>query len=77
MHWELLKLRKINNISQQEMAALLKINPTTYSMKENGKSDFKLDEIYTIAKFFNKRIEEIFLPTSIRNTDNLKGVSNN
>lgn len=69
MHWELIKLRKNKNITQEEMANILKININTYSSKENGKSDFKLEEIFTIAELFNKRVEEIFLPSNIRNTD--------
>lgn len=69
MHWELIKLRKIKNITQKDMANLLDIDPRTYFMKESGQSDFKLKEIFIVAEFFNKRIEEIFLPTNIRNTD--------
>ncbi|MFD2046047.1 helix-turn-helix transcriptional regulator [Ornithinibacillus salinisoli] len=69
MHWELIKLRKSNKISQGQMAKYLNINPSTYSKKENGHYDFKLEEIYKIARFFNKRIDDIFLPTNIRNTD--------
>lgn len=69
MHWELIKLRRTRKISQESMAKLLKINARTYSMKETGKTDFKLEEIFKIARFFDKRIEEIFLPRNIRNTD--------
>lgn len=69
VHWELIKLRKENNLNQKHMAKLLGISESTYSTKENGKSDFKLKEIYIIAKFFNKRVEEIFLPRNIRNSD--------
>lgn len=65
-HWELIKLRKMNNISQKEMSEKLGIGATTYAQKENGYTDFKLDEIYIIARFFNKNIEDIFLPTNIR-----------
>lgn len=69
MHWELVKLRREHKISQKKLAVLLGINASTYSLKETGGSDFKLNEIYFIAKYFNKRIEEIFLPNNIRNTD--------
>ncbi|MYL41787.1 helix-turn-helix transcriptional regulator [Virgibacillus salexigens] len=69
MHWELVKLRKSRKITQIEMAELLGVDVRTYSLKENGKHDFKLEEIFIIAKFFGKRIEEIFLPRNIRNTD--------
>lgn len=69
MHWELVKLRKKYKITQKNMAEMLDINVRTYCLKETGKTDFNLEEIYIIAKFFNKRIEEIFLPRNIRNTD--------
>lgn len=69
MHWELIKLRRIHGVSQKKMAKLLNINPATYSDKENGKTDFKLKEIYIIAILFNKKIEEIFLPPNIEKTD--------
>lgn len=69
MHWKLIKLRKSRKISQEDMANMLGINIRTYSLKENGKTDFKLEEIFIIAKFFNKHVEEIFLPRNIRNTD--------
>lgn len=69
MHWELIKLRKSKNITQKEMANLLGIHSDTYYLKESGKNDFKLEEIFKIARFFNKRIDEIFLPNNISNTD--------
>ena len=69
MHWELIKLRLCKGITQKEMASLLDIDPRSYSLKEKGKYDFKLAEIFIIARFFNKRIEEIFLPNNIRKTD--------
>jgi len=53
------------------MAEILGINPRTYSLKENGKSDFKYKELFIIAKLFNKTIDEIFLPNDTSNTDNL------
>lgn len=74
MHWELIKLRKINKVSQKRMADLLNIHTNTYASKENGDVDFNLEEIFIIAAFFNKRIEEIFLPRNIRNTDNEREV---
>ncbi|GAA0434665.1 hypothetical protein GCM10008934_25160 [Virgibacillus salarius] len=69
VHWELVKLRKSKKISQEDMAKLLGVNARTYALKERGETDFKLEEIFIIAKYFNKRIEEIFLPRNIRKTD--------
>ncbi|WP_156290742.1 helix-turn-helix transcriptional regulator [Oceanobacillus salinisoli] len=69
MHWELIKLRKEKKINQEQMALLLGIDRSTYSLKESGKYDFKLQEIFIIAKFFNKQIDEIFLPINIEKHD--------
>lgn len=76
-HWELIKLRKTHNISQEKMAKILDINASTYSKKENGKNDFKSNEMFIVARLFNKRLDEIFLPRNISNPDkNVKeGVS--
>lgn len=74
MHWELIKLRKENGVSKTEIARLLDIKSIeTYTKKEDGDVDFKLSEMFTIAKFFGRGIEEIFLPRYIRNPDK-KGV---
>lgn len=72
VHWELVKLRKRYKLTKKDMALALNINPKTYTMKEEGLTDFKYKEIYVIAKMFNKNIDEIFLPTDIRNADKNK-----
>ena len=75
MHWELMKLRKINKVSKTAMTRILGIKAIeTYTSKEDGETDFTLTEMFTIAKYFDKRIEDIFLPRYIGNTDKDKGV---
>lgn len=69
-HWRLVKLRKLHNVNQESMAKLIGVNTRTYALKELGETDFKLEEIFIIARYFDKPIEEIFLPRNIRNTDN-------
>ena len=61
----LLKIRKENNLTQEDMAKMLDISTITYRNKELGRVDFKQSEMFTIAKFFNKRIEDIFLDSSV------------
>jgi len=58
---KLKSLRRYHNISQEKMAYLLKIHERTYAYKENGDSEFKLNELLTISRLFKKPIEEIFL----------------
>ena len=56
----LYKLRKGNNISQRDMAKIIGKSTTTYRDKELGKQDFKLNEMFLIANYFNKDIGDIF-----------------
>ncbi|WP_085678341.1 helix-turn-helix transcriptional regulator [Limosilactobacillus reuteri] len=49
-------------MTQEQMAKYLGITPKTYRSKELGNSEFTLDEMFEIAKLFNKKIDDIFLP---------------
>lgn len=59
---ELRKLRKYNELTCQDMADLLGIEARTYINKENGLSQFKLNEMFLICKKFKRSLDEIFLP---------------
>lgn len=67
MQDNLILLRKKANIKQQTLADLLEINVKTYNYKETGKSEFTMNEMFKISDFFNKTVEEIFLPTILQN----------
>lgn len=71
MQWKLLVERTKNNISKKKMSELLNITPESYSMKERDKLQFKADEMFLISDFFNKPLDEIFLP---RNFDNIEKI---
>lgn len=60
--WELIKLRKIHNMNQEELAEVIGITPGSYRNKESGKTQFKADEMFLIARYFDRKIEDIFLP---------------
>lgn len=62
MQWELIRLRKENSETQGDLAKLLNISESAYRNKERGDSQFKGDEMFIIAKHYNKTIEDIFLP---------------
>lgn len=49
-------------MTQAEMANYLGISTKTYRSKELGNSEFTMDEMFKIAKLFNMRIDDIFLP---------------
>lgn len=64
MQTKLIVLRKLNNVTQQELADYLKITLKTYSKKEQGISKFTSDEMFALSVYFKKSLEDIFLPTT-------------
>lgn len=67
MQSKLLVLRKEKNKSQEFMAKLINVTTTTYARKERGEYPFDADEMFKISKYFNRDIENIFLPRSYQN----------
>lgn len=64
----LASLRRYHNISQREMAKLIGVKSTeTYSNKERGVTQFTASEMFIIAKRFEMKIDEIFLPPNFMN----------
>ena len=51
-----------NKLTQEDMAKYLGISTKSYRDKEKGKQEFTQDEMFKLAKFFNKPIDKIFLP---------------
>ena len=62
MQTKLIAIRKFNNVTQKEMAAELGVDLRTYINKEQGESQFKINEMFAIAQKFETQIGEIFLP---------------
>ncbi|MFT9005524.1 MAG: helix-turn-helix domain-containing protein [Liquorilactobacillus hordei] len=62
MQYKLVALRKNGGETQKDIAILLGITEQAYRNKENGKTEFKMNEMFDIALHFNAKIEEIFLP---------------
>ena len=58
----LLKLRKDNNLTQEDLSKLLGITTKSYGQKERGKMEFTQDEMFKLSKYFGKPMTEIFLP---------------
>ena len=67
MQEKLLILRKKNNLSQTKMAEMLGIATNTYSLKELGKREFTINEMFTIANYFGLKVDDIFIPTLLQN----------
>ena len=73
MQTKLMAIRKESGIRQHELAKLLGISEKSYSFKELGKVEFKASEMFTLARYFNRTIEEIFLPYILQNGVKTKG----
>ncbi len=67
MQYKLESLRRSLKESQEDMAKLINVDVRTYQNKEKGVTQFKGDEMFLIAKHFNKKIDEIFLPPDFMN----------
>lgn len=67
MQGNLIIQRKLRKYSQKKMANILGISSTQYSRKENGYSQFKMEEMFTIAKEFDMKIDELFTPRCYQN----------
>jgi len=67
MQKKLMLLRKEKNIPQKKLADLIGISVNQYSLKENGKYKFDCDEMFKIADYFGKNIEDVFLPSKHQN----------
>lgn len=63
MQEKLIRLRKVYDVTQKELADYLKINIRTYKNKEKGKTQFTSDQMFQLALYFKKPIEDIFLPS--------------
>lgn len=48
-------------LSQEDISKQLGISLKTYCLKENGKSDFTLEEVMILLKIFDCKFEDIFL----------------
>lgn len=69
MQIKLYELRKKAGLTQAQMAKKLDISENSYRMKELGRTDFKLTEMYRIANLFNKDIGDIFTDSTSRNVE--------
>lgn len=59
MLYELVKQRKMRNLTQKDMAELLGVVPITYFRKENGKVDFTDAEKLKILDLFELPKEKV------------------
>lgn len=55
------ELRKINRLTQKDLADMLRVSRQTIISLENGKYNPSINLAYRIAKVFGKAIEEVFI----------------
>lgn len=68
MQWKLIILRRNKGLNQDDMAKILNISVDSYGRKERGQFQFTIDEMFLISEYFDKPVDEIFLPrNSINN----------
>lgn len=61
MKTKIQELRKVNKVSQAELADELSVTRQTIISLEKGRYNASLELAYKIAKYFGKTIEEVFL----------------
>lgn len=76
MQEKLIILRKTENVTQKELANIIGISVKQYSYKELGKSIFNGDEMFKIAHYFNRKVDDIFLPSHHQFGDNKRKKEN-
>lgn len=54
------KYRVLKDVTQEEVANVLNIRQHTYSLKEQGKAKFTLEEAIILAKYYDMTVEELF-----------------
>jgi len=55
------KIRKENQISQEELSLYLKVSRQTISSLENGRYNTSINLDFKISRYFNMKIEDIFI----------------
>ena len=67
MQTKLILLMKEKGVTNKEIANILGISEKQIGLKIKGESDFKSSEMFKIADYFKKPINEIFLPSMYEN----------
>lgn len=63
------ELRRIKDINQDQLAEALEVSRQTISSLENGRYNPSIILAFKIARYFNRRIEEIFLYEEEKNEE--------
>jgi len=69
MQYLLEAVRRSRKESQGALAKLINVDVRTYQNKEKGVTQFKQNEMFIIAKHFNRKVDELFLPTNFEKNE--------
>ena len=67
MQLKLIGLRTETKTTQHDLAELIGVTELSYRNKELGRTEFKINEMFKIAQYFNKKVDDIFLPYVLQN----------
>lgn len=54
------QIREEKGYTQEQIAGILGISRSAYTLKENGKRSFKINELLTLSNIFHKDIKEFY-----------------
>lgn len=63
------ELRKARGLRQEELADILEVSRQTIGSLENGRYNPSIQLAFKIARYFNLRIEDIFIDTEDDHVD--------
>lgn len=61
MHNKIKELRKENKVTQDDLASAVSVTRQTIISLENGKYNASLQLAHKISKYFNMKIEDVFI----------------
>ena len=61
MNNKIKELRKVNKVTQDDLAEAVGVTRQTIISLENGKYNASLQLAYKISRYFSKKIEDIFI----------------
>ncbi|HEX2981232.1 MAG TPA: helix-turn-helix transcriptional regulator [Anaerolineaceae bacterium] len=65
------ELRKARGLKQEELADILEVSRQTIGSLENGRYNPSILLAFKLARYFNLRIEDIFIDTEDENADEI------
>lgn len=68
VHENIKKYRKLNNMTQEKLAAALEMDPQYYAQLERGERNFPLEKIVKICSVLHVNVEDIVDITPVENS---------